>query len=72
MEGIVLSRVTGRAERIAPSTLLTPKSVNDALNSKVQRCWVTPSQPSEAYDDGGKEPEWGGDKDDDEGKEKQR
>ena len=33
-------------------TLLTPKSVNDTMNTKVQRCWVTPSQPSEAYVDG--------------------
>ena len=26
-------------------TLLTPKSVNDKLNTKIQRCWETPSQP---------------------------
>ena len=26
--------------------LLTPKSVNDMLNTKVQRYWETPSQPS--------------------------
>jgi hypothetical protein len=35
--------------------LLTPKSVNDTMNTKVQRCWVTPSQPSEAYVDGGED-----------------
>jgi hypothetical protein len=27
------------------------------MNTKVQRCWVTPSQPSEAYVDGGEDEE---------------
>ena len=30
-------------------TLLTPKSVNDTLNTKVQHCWVTPSQPRDLW-----------------------
>ena len=37
------------------NTLRTPKSVNDTMNTKVQRCWVTPSQPNEAYVDGGED-----------------
>ena len=50
-KGIVLSpdlRVTGRAQCIAVKgmSLLTPKSVNEMMNTKVQRCWETPSQPS--------------------------
>jgi hypothetical protein len=35
--------------------LRTPKSVNDTMNTKVQRCWVTPSQPNEAYVDVGED-----------------
>jgi hypothetical protein len=43
--------VTGRANDLSQgNTLLTP-SQNDTLNTTVQRCWTTPSRPS---DDGGK------------------
>ena len=55
-KGIVLSpnsRVTGRAQIIAVKgmTLLTPKSVNDTLNTKFNAAWETPSQPKKRCDD---------------------
>ena len=55
-KGIVLSpnsRVTRRAQIIAVKgvTLLTPKSVNDTLNTKFNAAWETPSQPRKRCDD---------------------
>ena len=49
-KGIVLSpnsRVTGQAQIITVKgvLLLTPKSVNKMMNTKVQHYWETPSQP---------------------------
>ena len=58
MEGIALSPKGYRSSTkdcVQGNMLLTPKSVNDTMNTKVQCCWVTPSQPSEAYVDGGED-----------------